>query len=81
MSDDDFARSPEQALHDVENDHYYRTRVCKDWHWPKLYRYVVADKGFRVMLNRYPHHVIGAGVVVGRFVYCVKWASLGRRTP
>jgi hypothetical protein len=45
-----------------------------EFHWPKFYRYRVADPGFRPVLNRYPGVVIGVGLVVGRYVYCVKWA-------
>jgi len=43
------------------------------WHWPKFYRYEVADPGFRAMLNRYPGVVIGIAFVAGRYAYCVKW--------
>lgn len=72
---------PIQTLHDVENDWYYRTRVRKDWHRPRLYRFRVADPArFRPALNRYPHHVIGVGVTIGHWCYCLKWAALGRRT-
>ncbi len=72
--------SPEQVLHDIEMDRYYRTCVRKAWHRPRFYRYRVGDPArFRPVLNRYPHHVIGAGVVIGRWCYAVKWAGLGRR--
>jgi hypothetical protein len=54
-------------------------------HWPKLYRYRVADPArFRPKWNRYPDHApIGFAVTLGRWAYCVKWAHLrasgGRR--
>ena len=43
-------------------------------HMP-FYRYAVANPGIRIMLNRYGWKVIGVAVVIGRFAYCVKWAS------
>lgn len=46
------------------------------YHWPRIYRYRVADPGFRCAWNQYPGVRIGAAVVVGRYAYCVKWASL-----
>jgi hypothetical protein len=50
------------------------------FHLPTFLRYRVADAGFRAGLNRYPKHPsIGAYVVVGRWAYCVKWATLGLR--
>lgn len=50
---------------------YYVGRVA--WHRPQLYRYPVADPGFRAVLNRYPGAVIGVALVAGRYAYCVKW--------
>jgi hypothetical protein len=44
-------------------------------HFPKFYRYKVADPGFRAMWNRYPGAIIGAALVVGGYAYCVKWAN------
>jgi hypothetical protein len=48
-------------------------------HKPTAYRYevstVVRRRLPRVGLNRYPGAVIGVAVVVGRFAYCLKWAS------
>lgn len=66
---------PRDVLRDIETDHYFRHKR-KRWHWPRFSRYVIAEPGLRFALNRYPHHVIGAGVAVGRYCYAVKWASL-----
>lgn len=52
-------------------------------HRPKLYRYRVANPGFRAMWNRYENQfsraTIGLAVVIGRYAYCVKWADSGIR--
>lgn len=46
------------------------------YHWPRFYRYRVADHGCRVTWNRYAGSVpIGLAVVVGRYAYCLKWAQ------
>lgn len=72
--------APEPASDAViraEMDRWYRDEVRKRWHRPRFYRHRVADpRWFAPMFNRYPHHKIGAGVVVGSWAYCVKWASL-----
>jgi hypothetical protein len=58
-------------------DAHFRDRVRKRFHLPRFYRYVVGSpRWFRLGLNQYPHHTIGACVVVGRWAYCVKWADL-----
>jgi hypothetical protein len=46
-------------------------------HWPRVYRYRVADgpPRHRAGWNTYPGRVIGAYIVVGRFTYCVKWGA------
>ena len=44
-------------------------------HWPRIYRYVVADPGLRLTRNRYGAALIGYALVVGRYAYCVKWAD------
>lgn len=50
-------------------------RPLGHFHRPKVYRYRVADpKRFRPGLNCYPYSVIGCGVVIGRWNYCIKWA-------
>lgn len=51
-----------------------------EWHRVRLYRYRVADPGFRLAGNRYGSALIGAALVVGRYAYCVKWAN-ARVTP
>jgi hypothetical protein len=49
------------------------------FHRPQAYRYEVSEvvqrRIPRVGLNRYPRAIIGVAVVVGRFAYCLKWAS------
>lgn len=44
-------------------------------HVPEVYRYRVSRSARRLRprLNRYGWQVIGAYVVVGDHVYCVKW--------
>jgi hypothetical protein len=53
------------------------------WHRPRGYRYVVPRDRMRVRIswNRYPaHRPIGLAVVVGRYAYCLKWATLAVRS-
>jgi hypothetical protein len=45
------------------------------FHRPRIYRYVVADPGLRLGVNRYGTALIGLALVAGRFAYCVKWAD------
>lgn len=59
-------------------DSFYRNQR-KMWIFPKFNHYRVSDsKLFTLGLNRYPHHVIGAFVVVGHHSFGVRWARLGR---
>jgi len=44
-------------------------------HFPRLYRYQVADPGLRLALNAYGRAVIGVALVIGRYAYCVKWGN------
>lgn len=39
-----------------------------------VYRYKVANRGLRLVLNRIPH-LAGAAVVIGEYAYCVKWSA------
>jgi hypothetical protein len=49
-------------------------------HRPRFYRYRVAEAGIGVRWNKYSDHApIGVAVTIGRFAYCVKWASLKTR--
>lgn len=43
------------------------------FHRPRIYRYKVAESGFRIGLNRYPKAWIGAYLVVDSYAYCIKW--------
>jgi hypothetical protein len=49
------------------------------FHWPRAYRYRVADPGFRLMRNRYASPAgsatIGLALIVASYAYCVKWAD------
>ncbi len=52
------------------------------YHWPKLYRYRIADDLAgtpRATWNRYENQfsraTIGLAIIVGRYAYCVKWAD------
>ncbi|NUS78495.1 MAG: hypothetical protein HOV70_20170 [Streptomyces sp.] len=52
------------------------------YHRPRFYRYRIADDlpgTPRVMWNRYENQfsraTIGIAFIVGRYAYCVKWAS------
>jgi hypothetical protein len=45
------------------------------FHRPRIYRYVVADPGFRLVPNRYGDALIGFALVAGRYAYCAKWAD------
>ena len=51
------------------------------YHWPRLYRYSIAEPGFRAMWNRYPGATIGVAMAMGRYAYCIKWARLGPVNP
>lgn len=48
------------------------------WRWPKLTVYVPADRRTRAQLNRYPHNVIGAGVVILGRCIGVTWKGSRR---
>jgi len=51
-------------------------RPLGHFHRPTYLRYRVGDpKRFKVGLNRYPFSIIGAGVVVGKWCYSVKWSE------
>ena len=51
------------------------TQARAEWHRPRIYRYRVADPGFRLARNRYGAAFIGLALVAGRYAYCVKWAN------
>lgn len=54
-----------------------------EFHWPRFYRYKVADRRLQLAANRYPPAPsrtrgsawIGLALVMGRYAYCVKWAD------
>lgn len=56
-----------------------------EFHGPRFYRYQVADRGFRMVRNRYKSEwgtaFIGMALVAGKYAYCVKWANARTFTP
>lgn len=67
---------PHRLLNEIEMQHFYR-RQRKRWHLPRFYRNrVAAPRLLKLVLNRYPHHTIGAGLIIGGYCYSVKWAAL-----
>ncbi|MEV0085242.1 hypothetical protein [Saccharopolyspora sp. NPDC050642] len=57
------------------NDAQRRDACPVTAHWPRFYRYQVAEPGVRFKTNRYPGAWIGVAVVIGRYAYCIKWAD------
>jgi hypothetical protein len=56
------------------NDHsWWTTGKAFRWTWPTFNVYKPADQRFRFLWNRYPHHKIGAGVVMFGRCWAVKW--------
>ena len=51
----------------------YATRRTFRWCLPRFTSYVPADPTRRVLLNRYPHAVIGVAVVVFGRCWGVRW--------
>lgn len=51
------------------------------WCWPKFNVYRPADTRPRVLLNRYPHVVIGVAVVIFGRCWGVRWKASKRRPP
>ncbi len=49
------------------------------WVWPRFNAYRPAGRRTRVALNRYPHNVIGACVVLGGRCFGVRWKGSARR--
>lgn len=56
-----------------EEDEFWREGAGFRWHWPRLTVYKPADTKFRVGLNRYPHNVIGAGMVAFGRCWSITW--------
>ena len=54
-------------------------RFYAEMHWPRFYRYKIADPGVRVVRNLYRNDsscaFIGLALAAGRYAYCVKWAD------
>jgi hypothetical protein len=60
---------------EVRDEQFWRDGAGFHWCWPKFNVYVPADKKRRAMLNRYPHNVIGAAVVLFGRVWGIRWKS------
>lgn len=49
------------------------------WRWPRVTVYTPADTRPRALLNRYPHNVIGAAVVMFGRCWSLTWKGSRRR--
>ncbi len=58
---------------EVRDEQFWRDGAGFRWCWPKFNITEPADKRRRMLLNRYPHNVIGAGVVLFRRYWGVRW--------
>jgi hypothetical protein len=68
---DDRCQDPE--MHD-----FYKAGGGFRWCWPKFDRTHPADRRRRAALNRYPHNVIGAHVVLFGRGWGVRWKASQR---
>lgn len=57
---------------DQAMDEYFRSKPF-EWCWPRVTVYVPGDTRPRGLLNRYPHNVIGAAVVLFGRCWGVQW--------
>lgn len=58
---------------EVVEDEWWRSGANFHWMFPRFNVYVPADKKPRALLNRYPHNVIGAAVVLFGRCWGVRW--------
>lgn len=56
------------AIMETANDHAV-------WCRPRFHVYKPADTRFRAALNRYPHGIVGAAIVVFRRCWCIQWKA------
>jgi hypothetical protein len=64
-------RIPESS--EVREEGFWRGGAGFRWCWPRLNTYRSADTRTRLLLNRYPHNVIGAAVVVFGRCWGIRW--------
>lgn len=60
------------ASTEVRHEEFYRGKPFR-WTWPRFNVYRPADTHRRLLLNRYPHAVIGVAVVVFGRCWGVQW--------
>jgi hypothetical protein len=58
---------------ELRDEQFWRDGGNFHWCWPHFDRINPADKRRRVLLNRYPHNVIGAAVVVFGRGFGIRW--------
>ena len=58
---------------ELRDEAFWRAGGGFRWCWPKFDRTTPADKHPRVLLNRYPHNVIGVMVVLFGHGWGVRW--------
>lgn len=83
LRDDLYARSPESKKRveeevarlraEIGSDEWWKAGANFRWCLPRFNLYTPADKTPRVLLNRYPHNVIGAAVVIFGRCWCLNW--------
>lgn len=62
---------------DASVDEWYRRGGNFRWMRPRFNVYRPADTRRRVLLNRYPHNVIGAAVVMFGRCWGIQWKGTG----
>lgn len=73
------SRDDVPASTEVRHEEFWRSGGGFRWIWPRFHVYKPADTRPRWLLNRYPHNVIGAAVVVFGRCWGVQWKGSGRR--
>lgn len=63
---------------EVRREQFWRDGGNFKWCWPRFNVCVPADKHRRGLLNRYPHNVIGAVVVMFGKCWGVQWKRTKR---
>lgn len=63
---------------EVRDEDFWRRGGNFRWCWPKFDRFNPADKRTRWLLNRYPHNIIGAALVVFGHGFGIRWKSSRR---
>lgn len=63
---------------EVQDEQFWRDGGGFHWCWPKFDKAIPADKHPRAGLNRYPHNVIGAYVILFGHGWGVRWKATKR---